>query len=93
MHRTARSGALSHTFIQPASSHRRQSPVVGPDGDPRPPESVLTRHGRRRRIPFRLQERLRKTSPCERDVHTISEVGVPGDNASPIYLMGRYFFF
>ena len=52
------------------------------DGDPRPPESVLTRHSRRRRVPLRLQERLRKTSPRERDVSIISEVRVPGDNGS-----------
>ena len=33
----------------PASSHSRQSPVVGPDGYPRPPECGVTSPARRRR--------------------------------------------
>jgi hypothetical protein len=37
----------------------RQSPVVGPDGDPRPPEPVLARHDRRRRIPLHIQNASR----------------------------------
>ena len=37
-----------------ASSHSRQSPIVGPDGDPRPPECAEIRppRARRRRIPL-----------------------------------------
>src|SRR5882757_11546636 len=33
-----------------SSSHLRQRPVVGPDGYPRPPDAMLARHSRRRRI-------------------------------------------
>ena len=34
----------------PVQPRQRQSPVVGPDGNPRPPESVGANHSRRRRI-------------------------------------------
>ncbi len=48
--------AAVHPF---ASSHLRQSPVVGPDGYPRPPECARRRppHARRRRIPPRANKR------------------------------------
>jgi hypothetical protein len=39
------------------SSRFRQSPVVGPDGDPRPPGSVRARHVRGRRIQTPLRKR------------------------------------
>src|SRR3954452_1269807 len=38
-----------HACPRPASS-QWQSPVVGPDGNPGPPEPVLARHNLRRRI-------------------------------------------
>ena len=44
-----RSGQLSPPFVRATSSHQRQSPVVGTDGDPGPPECVLARHARWRR--------------------------------------------
>ena len=44
------SGQLSPPFIRAASSHSRQSPIVGTDGDPRPPGSGVTSPARRRRI-------------------------------------------
>ncbi|MDX6611154.1 MAG: hypothetical protein QOD75_340 [Blastocatellia bacterium] len=51
--RTADSSpTLSRGFrrVRPApSSHQRQSPVVGPDGYPRPPECVAANHARGRR--------------------------------------------
>jgi hypothetical protein len=47
--RPPRSGQLSPPFVHAASSHQRQSPVVGTDGDPGPPECVLARHARGRR--------------------------------------------
>jgi hypothetical protein len=41
--------AISRRRLSQSSHAQWQSPVVGPDGYPRPPESVLTRHSRRRR--------------------------------------------
>jgi hypothetical protein len=38
-------------FVLPASSHRRQTHVVGSDGYPRPPGPVCARHRRGRRHP------------------------------------------
>ena len=43
------SGQLSPPFVRAASSQLRQSPVVGTDGDPGPPECVLAKHARGRR--------------------------------------------
>ncbi len=42
------------------SSRKRQSPVVGPDGYPGPPESVLARHVRGRHTLSHLQRRPRE---------------------------------
>ena len=50
------------------SSRFRQSPVVGPDGDPRPPESVLARHVRRRRIQTPLRKRPREAPLVSRTI-------------------------
>jgi hypothetical protein len=46
----ARSRRVSPPFVRSASSHRRQPPLRGADGDPRPPGDRLARpaHGRRR---------------------------------------------
>jgi hypothetical protein len=55
-----RSGQAFACLHPHPSSRFRQSPVVGPDGDPRPPESVLARHVRRRRIQTPLRKRPRE---------------------------------
>src|SRR6185437_11176003 len=47
--RLTRSGRLSPAFVRAASSHQRQSLVVGTDGDPRPPGSGGTFVPARRR--------------------------------------------
>jgi hypothetical protein len=47
--RPPRSGQLSPPFVRAASSHQRQSPIVGTDGDPRPPGDGVTSPARRRR--------------------------------------------
>ncbi len=47
-------------FILSASSHSRQSHVVGPDADPSLPDDVCARHVRRRRILLRLMSALEK---------------------------------
>ncbi len=51
-----RSGQLSPPFVRAASSHRRQSPIVGTDGYPRPPGSEVTSLARGRRILLHLQD-------------------------------------
>jgi hypothetical protein len=53
------------------SSRFRQSPVVGPDGDPRPPESVLAKHGRGRRIQTPLRKRPREAPLVSRTERNI----------------------
>ena len=84
-----RSGRLTPAFIRTASSHSRQSPIVGPDSFPRPPECGVTSPARRRRttddwLP-RLSalsvapstERLATTPSCEPGKGTISiEIGL-----------------
>jgi len=47
--RPPRSGQLSPPFVRAASSHSRQSPLVGTDGDPGPPGDGVTSPARRRR--------------------------------------------
>jgi hypothetical protein len=47
------SGQLSPPFIRAASSHSRQSPIVGTDGDPGPPGSGVTSPARGRRVSSR----------------------------------------
>ena len=54
--RPPRSGQLSPPFIRAASSHQRQSLIVGTDGDPRPPGSGVTSPARRRRTWLHLQD-------------------------------------
>ena len=46
--RPPRSGQLSPPFVRAASSHQRQSPIVGTDGDPGPPGDGVTSPARRR---------------------------------------------
>ena len=71
-----RSGQAFACLHPHPSSRFRQSPVVGPDGDPRPPESVLARHVRRRRIQTPLRKRPREAPLVSRTERNIVYLGV-----------------
>ena len=74
--------AFAHPSPVP-SSHLRQSPVVGSDGYPRPPGSMLARHGRGRRIrPVRVTPPA-KLSLCPTSV-TPLEAPLTGQDTSRI---------
>jgi len=66
-----RSGQAFACLHPHPSSRFRQSPVVGPDGDPRPPECVLARHVRRRRIQTPLRKRPREAPLVSRTKRNI----------------------
>src|ERR1019366_5573349 len=44
-----RSRQLSPPFVSSTSIHQKQPPIVGPDGDPRPPGAAVTSRSSRRR--------------------------------------------
>ncbi|MDB5619600.1 MAG: hypothetical protein JWQ24_3838 [Tardiphaga sp.] len=54
------SSRISPAFSRTRPAAKRQSPVVGPDDDPRPPGSVGASHVRRRRIPLHSTSALEK---------------------------------
>jgi hypothetical protein len=58
-------------FVRTASSHLRQTLVVGPDGYPGPPECGGTNPARRRRSPSRPRLRLMRTPSDGEDKWTI----------------------
>jgi hypothetical protein len=58
------------------SSRKRQSPVVGPDGYPGPPESVLARHVRGRRTLSHLQRRPREAPSLDRVIGMSAFIGI-----------------
>jgi len=66
-----RSGQAFACLHPHPSSRFRQSPVVGPDGDPRPPESVLARHVRGRRIQTPPRKRPREAPLVSRTTWNI----------------------
>ena len=66
------SSGLSPAFSRTRPAVKQQSPVVGPDGYPRPPESVAANHGRGRRIQLHSQNASR-SAPREQDGEEYSQ--------------------